>query len=122
MGVVCRPKLKWVRSPIVDEIGRWTPDHDGDVYLFAELDIGPEDDDTSDIFRVLICTPEGLRSNWGSSSVVIADRALLVVEKFSWPDVKAHLESIVAKCVGYSWEECTQKLQRHFVWEYEDYK
>ena len=53
---------------------------------------------------------------------IIIDRACLVVARYSWELLRTWLDDRTQECAGKDWGESTQKLQRYFRWEYEDYR
>ena len=116
----CLPKIKTLHSPDVDNLNGWLPDADG-FYVLLQMGIGPEDEAGSDIFEIILASPEGLRSRCTDESIVIADRALLVLKEFDWPRIQRHLHRVVSSCSGRDWIEVSARLQRFFCWEYEDY-
>jgi len=105
----------------IDDFWSWKPSDPQDVYFALSLNIGPEDEDGADIFEVVIATPLGLVGKARTGSNIIADRAILIVASYDRKEVLEHLGSILSKCASESWVESSQKLQRYFHWEYEDY-
>lgn len=116
-----QPKVKSYHSPDVD-IHQWTPDDTSNVRFLLEMEIGPTAEAGADLFQVVVTTPAGL-SDLGTSAPpeVLIGRALIVMNEFSWPTLRTWVEEVVGICSANSWTECTQKLQRFFLWEYEDY-
>lgn len=113
-----RPEIKRLYSTEV-ELDEWEPDTLADVYFLAEMEIGEVDDERRDMFYVKVATPEGLRAN--ATNAVIADRGVLVVSAYSLPELREHLSKLLLRCEGSTWSDVAAKLQRYFVWEYEDY-
>ena len=109
-------------SADVDGIRHWKPESRADVYVQLELEIGNAGEAGADLFQVMIATPEGLRAFADRRGTVIDDRAIIILSDFSWPVVERHLTEIVNSCNAMTWEEATERLQRYFLWEYEDHK
>jgi hypothetical protein len=97
----------------------WEPDSSGDVYLLLEVEIGVDGEQGSDVFQLMVATPEGLRSH--ATGAVISERGTLVISDFSWQEVLKAVRNIVGKCSGKDWNDSVLRLQRYFRWEYEDY-
>lgn len=117
----CKPIIKSFHSPDVSDLPVWRPHHQEHVFVLVELSIGPHNQNGADIFQIVVCTPEALRREEKLDTDIIVDRALLVVKQFRWGTIEKHLETVVASCEDRSWVEVSQKLQRFFHWEYEDY-
>jgi hypothetical protein len=107
-----------ISSPDV-QVRVWEPSSRADVYLYLQVEIGADGEEGSDVFGLMVCTPEGLRSH--AREPVIAQRATLVISDFSWEQVFAAVRDIVGKCTGTDWNDSVIRLQRYFRWEYEDY-
>jgi hypothetical protein len=107
-------------SPDVESLARWMPDDPSAVYLLVEMSIGEQGARAADLFSVMAATPEGLSRRARGDSVVISERGLVVVSEFDWPAIRQHLEAIVRRCEADTWVECVLRLQRFFMWEYED--
>ncbi|MEM8609623.1 MAG: Imm8 family immunity protein [Myxococcota bacterium] len=114
-----RPKLKRLSSSDV-EIFWWEPETLADVYFQLALEIGEPDTVGQHLFYVTVATPEGLRAH--ARGAVMSDRAVLVLSEFSLSTLRKHIATILERCEGWNWGECSTKLQRYFAWEYEDHK
>ncbi|WP_375773343.1 immunity 8 family protein [Archangium gephyra] len=105
-------------SPDVD-FKAWRPDDRSDVFFLLEMEIGVAGEAGMDVFQVVVSTPEGLRAR--SSKPVVRERATLILADYSWDLLRRTCVEIVARCAAASWEESVLRLQRYFMWEYEDY-
>jgi hypothetical protein len=72
-----------------------------------------------DIFTVLVITPEALRGMAEQESVVITDRATIVVTAYEFALIEAHLTKIVEACNRPEWSETVHHLRRYFLWEWD---
>jgi hypothetical protein len=112
-------EIRKLTSPDVTPYA-WTPDSRDDVYFLVELEIGTKGAVGADIFQVMVATPEGLRKH--ARGGVLSERACLLLSDFSsWRDLSAHLQAIVDRCSVGDVVQSTDRLQRYFQWEYEDY-
>lgn len=93
-----------------------------DVYFPLDIYIGPQKnkDTPSDIFQVLIATPEGIRKNLDCFHTTGIQT--LIVSSYDWAQIQVVIEKIVAQCTGSTWESVAQLLCRYFRWEFEDYE
>lgn len=96
----------------------WLPELHEDVYFEVRIDVGEVGSSASDSFTVRIATPEGLRKH--GSSKVLAERATIIVADYSPSLLKETLERIVKSCLGHSWTQSVDKLNRYFRWQHED--
>lgn len=53
--------IKSVISADIDDLDSWKPSDPDDVVIPLELEIGPDDDEGTDLFQVLVATKTGLR-------------------------------------------------------------
>lgn len=52
-------EIKSVSSPDVD-VDVWTPDGEAEVCFLLDVEIGEKNDDSCDLFSLVVATPEGL--------------------------------------------------------------
>ena len=108
-------------SPDID-IESWSPVPTEPVYFLLEFSVGVRGDPASDVFYVIVATPEGLRSRSVGGELVISARGTIVVSDYSWSATRSAVEAIIRDCASPTWVESVMKLQRFFHWEYEDYQ
>jgi len=112
-------EIKEIDSADVD-IGQWRSDGSEQVYLQISMNIGETGSAAGDLFQTIVATPEGLRQASGRFGPVVSTRGLMVVSKFSWQLVRNTLTEIVVSCAAEDWPRSVLKLERYFIWEYED--
>jgi len=130
-------------SPDVDELETWQPKSPRDIYIWLQMNIGFRGEVGTDLFDLMIASPEALRSHAGQFSCIVNDRLdgfpdcekrnrnlvgrclvarhHLIVMDYNWTELRTVIEAIVASCEAPTWEEAASKLSRYFAWEYEDY-
>lgn len=113
-------EVKDYYSADVDQVWLWKPQREQPIYYHLAISIGMVRDDRSDDFQVIIATPEGLAARTEGENV-LSDRNLIVLREYSWQAVEASLEPILERCAAASWHESVIRLQRYFLWEYEDF-
>jgi hypothetical protein len=116
--VTVRLRIKSIDSTDV-AVDLWRPESLADVYFPLDLEIGLAGAESASVFQVMVATPEGLRRH--ARGEIISDRGMLVLSEFSWETVHKTVDRIIAECAGDTWQETTLRLQRYFMWEYEDY-
>jgi len=113
-------EIKSLSSPDV-EIDVWAPESSEKVCFLLEAEIGERGSGRSDLFQVVVATPEGLRQLPVNEASILTDRATLVFADFSWSALHKTLGRIVRRCTAEDWNGSVLRLQRYFRWEYEDY-
>ena len=94
-------------------IEEWVPDDPSDVEFWCNLTIGIKGEAGADNFQVHIATDKAV-------SGINTKRYLVVVPYYeSWVHVLEKLKSIVVQCEDISWSGMSEKLSKHFRWEYE---
>lgn len=101
------------------DVSGYVPEHPEEIHFPLEMNIGPRGDNRSDLYQVVIISPEALRKR--TREAVISGRHTLIVLQYSWAEIRRYLERIVGDCAGPTHEDVVRKLSRHFGWEYEDH-
>jgi len=109
----------WFSSDI-NEIWNWVPKNNSDLYFTLDIEIGEVGKSEGSIFQIVIATPEGIRCNSNIRNNILSDRNLLILRNYDWDSVQKHLRKIVKSCSATTYEQSMLKLQRYFLWEYED--
>jgi hypothetical protein len=116
-----RAKLKQIHSPDVPDLRKYQPDDPNNFSFLLELSVGPRDDETEDIFAVVVCTPEWLRERSERTDITIGRHHLIVFE-YDHDRLIDFLERYISECSGETWLEIAQKLNRLAKWEFEDFR
>ena len=113
-------ELRDILSPDV-EPDRWEPKSPA-VWVLLQLEIGVRGEVPCDTFSVMVATPEGLLEHaTPDADGVLTKRGTIVLREFSWNVVRRVLSGILAQCRAENWQQAVPKLQRYFLWEFEDY-
>jgi hypothetical protein len=91
-----------------DPIDSWVPPLDDDIDIWLTLNIG-YDLHGGDHFKVHIVTPNHLKG---------AAKYTLVIHRYHFKTILHTLTTMIESCTGDDWPEVTQKLSKHFYWEY----
>lgn len=116
-----KPIIKGYYSSDVENLSTWTPTSLEDVYYPLELSIGIAGDDRSDVFQVLVATPEAIRSRLFGKTRCLIGRHILLVTGHDWPSIAKYCASLVETCTEDNWEDAARRLSHFFCWEFEDY-
>lgn len=93
---------------------KWRPDNPKQVYIPLELSIGEIGKEGTDLFQLVVATPEAIQGRPERRR----DK-LLVVQTYDWQEVRATLEQWVTECEKPSWEATVNCLRRRFEWEFD---
>jgi hypothetical protein len=117
------PELKEFDCPDIVDLPSWKPDGD-DVCYWLELSIGLPGSGAADLFQVCVATPSGLKSPLGRRVKPrgAARAKPIVLQSYSWAGVLDEIQRRLDSSSGAAWLEIQEKLGRHFLWEYENYK
>jgi Immunity protein 8 len=116
-----RPIIKGYYSSDVENLSTWIPADRVDVYYPLELSIGTHGHDRTDIFQVVVATPEAMRSRFSTTRKCLAGRHVLLVADHDWPSIAKYCETLVEACYDDTWERVASRLGRFFRSEFEDY-
>jgi Immunity protein 8 len=116
---VIKLELRGISSPDVSP-DEWVPIGNR-AYVLLQLEIGVVGESGGDTFDVIVATPDGLSGARDDAIGALAQRATIVVRRFSWETVYVILNDIIRRCESDAWDDSVLRLQRYFKWEYEDY-
>lgn len=85
-----------------------------------EIAIGDVHEKKSEVFKVLVVTPEGLR-DMAADQIIIRDRATIVVAEYDFIAIEAHIIKIVEACNRPQWSDTIYQLRKYFDWEWEGF-
>ena len=115
-----KPTLKGIDFG-AEELNTYTPPIPDNFCIWLTLAIGPEDEESSDLFQVAICTGSWLTHQLSIKSAYVL-RHMILVERFDFELVKRTVCEIIKKAERPSWEQSVSILSSYFAWEYEGYK
>lgn len=113
-------KSMWINSAAID-LDTYFPEDPECFGLWIEFRAGFKDEESADDFRVLVCTPEWLRKEYGWKKSMWG-RHMLVVFNYDLDAIKMEINQCVENCTGDNWMIIAQKISRFFAWEFEDYQ
>lgn len=102
------------------DLATWEPGRPEDVWLPLAVEIGVEGEPGADLFYVTVATVEAMRTHMPRHP----DQRplLLVVNEFHSHQVVDTVTHLVRNASGQVWHDAVEQLQRHFQYEYEDYR
>ncbi|WP_431615306.1 Imm8 family immunity protein [Enterobacter chengduensis] len=114
-------EIKHYWSPDIYNPWTWKP-IDNNVFYFLEMNIGMSDEDSSDIYSVVVATTEGVSSLKDKKNMLNKQYKMILVDEYSWKRVVSILNSIVSSIEIKNDIYISQKLCKNFYWEYDSMK
>lgn len=113
-------EVKEYWSPDIYNPWIWEPT-DNNVFYLLEMSIGISDENSADIYSVIIATPEGIYSLKDKKNMLNQEYKLILIDEYSWKEVISIIESIVSgidlNLINNDY--ISQELCKHFYWEYD---
>ncbi|ENY9361168.1 Imm8 family immunity protein [Salmonella enterica] len=114
-------EIKHYWSPDIYDPWTWES-IDNNVFYFLEMNIGMSDEDSSDIYSVVVATTEGVSSLKDKKNMLNKQYKIILVDEYSWKRVVSILNSIVSSIEIKNDIYIAQELCKHFYWEYDSMK
>ena len=112
------PKLRDAYSDDF-KVREWEPAESATINFWLVLEIGPDDEDGTEYFRVRVAEQ---RAFVDDGAAVMRATVLVERERYSFETILAAIEKVIEGCGRASWSETAVALSRYFLWEYEDHK
>ncbi len=93
---------------------RESPDPWDDWGWFT-VGIGPDGEEGTDLFQVVICTPTAKHKTLDGNDVFRG----LIVDSFDPESIRNVIHEFVSSVTGANWLDCVRQLQMALRWEYE---
>jgi hypothetical protein len=84
------------------------------------LVIGEKDSLGEEFFDLYVCTPSWLAEGMKKDDIEMGRHYLFMAE-YNYKRLITWIEDYVASCASETWAECTAKLSRLGMWEFEDH-
>ena len=107
-------------SADISNLPNWKPDDENEVFFHLEFEIAELGKKGANVFQVVVATPQGLSWFAQTFDAELPERAVLLLEQYSWDLLLDKLSSIVQTCTKDSWQDSIDQLRLYFMWEYED--
>src|SRR5579871_3738684 len=109
-----RTEIKGITCADIEHWETWQPDDPQEVFLALELSIGPIGSDASDLFQIVVATPQSLNGR--------PDRRkckLFVVQHYDGVEIRNTFDRWLKECERPDWEATVDCLRCRFDWEYD---
>ena len=113
-----KAKLKSIMSSDCD-MKNFSPSHGDSFNLYVQAEIGPDNDNGSNIFGFNICNTKWIDENLESA---IFGKGLIIVNNYNFEKIKEKIENLCSKIQEDTWNDLAIRISRYGQWEYEDYK
>ena len=118
---VIKAVLKYIHSPDVPDLARFSPTEGDNFCILLQLMVSPLHIDGRESFDLLLCTPQWLIANSKKSDLIIG-RHYLIVFEYNYERIYNKLKDLVEKAEGDTWDDIGNKIGRIGRWEFEDYQ
>lgn len=115
-----RAKLKNLSSPDVELRSYW-PEDESCFGFLIEAQIGPENENNADLFQIMVCTPDWIKTKYSERKAIWGCHMLIVFE-YDLTEIEATISRYVETCMANDWHGLATKLSRIGGWEFEDYQ
>jgi len=115
-----RAQIKAFHSPDAD-LKTFSPLDPRDFGLLLQLLIGPEDQEGSESFDIVLCSPRWVEKKC-EAEFTFPGLHTLIVREYDWGLIQRYLHRVVSRTVGVDWQELASKLSKLGRWEFEDYQ
>lgn len=114
-------EVKHYASPDVENLWSWQPESNC-VFFLLEMNIGLVGETATDVYTVIIATPEGVSSLAPDSCCFNEVHKIMLVKNYSWERVKSRIEAKLFGMKGLTESDVLFALRSLFYWEYEGMK
>jgi len=111
-------EVKHYWSPDIYNPWGWEAEGNAVFYLL-EMNIGLTDDDKSDIYSIIIATPEGIINLKGNSVSKPKLYKILLLERYDWNTVRKTIDERLSCIKSLDPIQSSNELANIFYWEYE---
>ncbi|WP_239366280.1 Imm8 family immunity protein [Snodgrassella communis] len=112
-------EVKYYWSPDIYDPWQWRP-NDNSVFYLLEMNIGITGDNKSDIYSIIIATPEGI-INLNKDKVKLPKLyKILLLNQYDWDKVRSAIDEKLAYINPSDGQQAFDKLASSFYWEYEN--
>ena len=115
-----RLEVKSYWSPDIESLWGWEPE-DNSVFYLLEMNIGIKGEAASDVYSVIVATPEGISRlrERGGRSVFSGIHKVLLLDFYRWEDVRKLIEGKLSGIKNVDALSSANELMVFFNWEYE---
>lgn len=110
-----------IRYNVID-VQKWKPNNIEDIYYGLEMEIGNREEESSNLFQTVVASPEGIRKHEKNLKNCLIGRRYFIVLFYNWKEIINEIQQIIDDCASDTWEESVVKLNRYFLWEYENHE
>ncbi|MFT3841797.1 MAG: immunity 8 family protein [Myxococcaceae bacterium] len=112
--------MKSLHSPDVQDLKSFADAAPADFQLLVQAMIGPQGQDASESFDVVVCSVEALRKQVSRGPLIGLHH--IVMARFDFDLLTATIRAYCTRCEGATWQEVAQKLGRLGHWEFDEYR
>lgn len=111
-------EVKHYSSPDIYDLWNWEPVNN-EVYYLLEMDIGITNEVSSDVYSIIILTPEGIASLREKPGSLNKEFKTIIIDDYTWLNVMKIINSILENIEVINNPYFSDDLTKHFYWEYD---
>ncbi len=108
-----------------DLLEYYWPEDEENFCIWLTVSIGIKNEEGSNNYNLMVCTPDWLKNNLNSNSVQWG-RHILIINKFNSDLIRREIEKKLFELLNQFHDEddisFSEKIGRYAHWEFEDYK
>lgn len=114
-----KARLLSLTSPDAPDLKRFEPDSPA-FRIFLEAEIGPADEESSDVFGFFACSPDWIAQQVATRGFLLGYHHVIVRE-FDVGLIRSTIANVCEGVAGDDWSSVAMKIARHGAWEFEGY-
>ena len=111
--------IKEIHSPDININNYWPEDEENFGFLLQVM-IGPESEEGSESFDIMVCTPDWIKNNLSGQKAIWGLHYLIVFE-YNITFIKKYISNYLVNCTGSNWQDIAKKISYIGKWEFENY-
>lgn len=115
-----KAELKRLHSPDADDLRTFVPPDPERFYLVVQAMIGPEGEDASESFDIVVCSGEWMREKSQRGPIVGLHH--IVMANYDYDALARAIRGFCERCEATTWQAVAVKLGRLGRWEFDDYR
>jgi hypothetical protein len=115
-----RAELKWLHSPDADDLRSFVPPDPERFMLLVQAMVGPEEDDASESFDIIVCSGSWMREQVEQGPLIGLYH--IIMAKFDYDALVRLVGDFCRRCEGRTWQDVAAKVSRLGRWEFDDYR
>ncbi|WP_082506075.1 Imm8 family immunity protein [Deinococcus sp. Leaf326] len=97
------------------------PEDERSFGMTVQLLVGPKGENSSEIFDLLICSPDWIKTEYAHQGYTWGTNILILLE-YDFFLIKECIERYISLCAGENWADLAYQISKIGGWEFENYR